>query len=88
MSLVGPGVTSGRVGAPAAARPGRTRLRLLVAVVAVAADAAAALLITSHGAAVTAVGIASAALAWVLVGRLTSGQPRSARRAFEDSEQR
>jgi hypothetical protein len=67
---------------------GRSRLRLLVAVIAVAADAAAALLLASHGAAVTGVGVASAVLAWVLVGRLTSGQPRSAPKAFDDSELR
>jgi hypothetical protein len=89
MSLVGPGVTPGRIGAPATARPGpRSRRRLLVAVIAVAADTAAALLLASHGAAVTAVGVVSAVLAWVLAGRLTGWQPRPAREDFEDSELR
>ncbi len=89
MSLLGPGVTFSRVGAPTRARRGlRTGRRLLVAVIAVTADAAAALLLAGHGMAVTFVGVASAILAWVLAGRLTNWQPRSTREAFEDSERR
>ncbi|WP_152648830.1 hypothetical protein [Streptacidiphilus anmyonensis] len=89
MSLLGPGVTFSRIGAPTTARRGlRARRRLLVAAIAVTADAAAALLLAGHGMAVTFVGVASAVLAWVLVGRLTRWQPLSTRKALEDSEER
>jgi hypothetical protein len=89
MSLLGHGSPHGHFDGPATSPGERTAWRrLLVIVIAVALDAAAATLLVNQGLAGAAVGAASAGLSWILAGRLTGWQPLSAHEAFEDSEHR